>query len=128
LIREDINPTTSMSGVLIKKINNACCQGRGSFPCKAGYINELITVNVGEMIMKNMKEMISVESKRYLIFPAYVSFGTPNKAVNHLPIAVNGIKLEITRDKIKAITKLVTMFSQSIVANEIVRTPSTNVD
>lgn len=89
----------------------------------AGHINELTTVRVGEIIIKNIKEIIKVDNNRYFILPVYVVFGIPNKPVNHLPIAVNGIKLEIRRDNTKAITKLVTIFNQSIVANEMVKTP-----
>ena len=105
-------------------MNNACFQESIGFPYKAGYINEFITVNVGEIMIKKMNEIIRVDNKRYFILPVYVSLGTPNKAVNHLPIAVNGIKLEIQSDKIRAITKLVTILSQSIVANEMVKTPA----
>ena len=72
--------------------------------------------------------MMRVANKRYFIFPVYVSFGTWNSPVNHLPIAVNGIKLEISKDKTRAITKLVSMFNQSIVANEIVKTPAFKSD
>ena len=71
---------------------------------------------------------MSVERSRYFIFPVYVSFGTWNKPVNHLPIAVNGMKFEIIRDKTNAITKLVNIFNQSIVANEIVKTPESKSD
>ena len=83
-----------------------------------------MTVNVGEIIMKKMKEIISVANKRYFILWVYVSLGTWNKPVNHLPIAVNGIKFEMINERTKAITKLVNIFNQSIVTNEIVKTPA----
>ena len=78
--------------------------------------------------MKNMNEMINVDNNLYFILPVYVSLGTWNNPVNHLPIAVSGIKLDINKERIKAMTKLVNMLSQSIVANEIVNTPSLQLD
>ena len=71
---------------------------------------------------------LNVASKRYLIFPVYVSLGTWNRPVNHLPIAVNGIKLEIKSDKARAITKLVPKLAQSIVVKLIVKIPPSRSD
>ena len=76
------------------------------------------------MIIKNIKDIINVASKRYFILWVYVSFGIRNKPVNHLPIAVNGTKLEIIKDNVKAITKFVAILGQSIVTKEIVKTPA----
>ena len=75
-----------------------------------------------------MTVLLSVARSLYLTFPVYVSFGTWNKPVNHLPIAVNGIKLEIKIDKVKAITKLVAKFAQSIVLKLIVKIPLSKSD
>ena len=71
---------------------------------------------------------LKVASNLYLTFPVYVSLGTWNKPVNHLPIAVRGIKLEIKIDKVSAITKLVAKFAQSIVLKLIVNTPPSRSD
>ena len=71
---------------------------------------------------------LNVASNLYLILFVYVSFGTWNNPVNHLPIAVNGIKLEIRIDKVKAITKLVAKFAQSMVVKLIVKIPPSKSD
>ena len=71
---------------------------------------------------------LNVASKRYLTFPVYVSFGTWNNAVNHLPIAVNGIKFDMSIDKVNAITKLVAKFAQSMVVKLIVKIPPSRSD
>ena len=70
---------------------------------------------------------LNVASNLYLTFPVYVSFGTWNKPVNHLPIAVSGIKLEIIIERNKAITKLVKKFNQSIVVKLIVKIPQIGI-
>ena len=80
-------------------------------------------VKVGEIIAKKIKEVIKVANNLYFILPVYVSLGTWNNPVNHLPIAVNGTKLEMISERIKAMTKLVAILSQSIVTKEIVKTP-----
>ena len=127
-IKEETNPTNNMIGAFTKKINNACCQLSASVPLIAGKTNELRIVSVGEMIIKKMNEIIKVAKSLYLILFVYVSLGTWNKAVNHLPIAVNGMKFEIINERIRAITKLVNIFIQSIVAKEIVKTPDSKSD
>ena len=71
---------------------------------------------------------LKVASNLYLTFPVYVSLGTWNKAVNHLPIAVNGIKFEIIIDKANAITKLVAKLAQSMVVKLIVKIPPSRSD
>lgn len=72
--------------------------------------------------------LLSVARSLYLIFPVYVSFGIWNKPVNHLPIAVSGIKLEIRIDKVNAMTKLVAKLIQSIVLKFIVKIPLSKSD
>ncbi len=109
-------------------MNNACCQLNGSVPRTAGSTKALMIVKTGETMLKKINEIIRVANKRYLILFLYVSFGTPNNAVNHLPIAVNGIKFEIRSDNMRAITKLVAILSQSIVTKEIVKTPDSKSD
>ena len=89
---------------------------------------QLKIVSVGDIIPKKMMVVIKVASKRYLIFPAYVSFGTLKSAVNHLPIAVNGIKFEIISDKANAIAKLIPKLAQSIVVKLIVSIPDSIFD
>ena len=78
--------------------------------------------------MKNMNEIINVDNNLYFILFVYVWLGTWNNPVNQRPIAVYGMKLEMRSERNNAITKLVTMLSQSIVANEIVKTPSLQED
>ena len=75
-----------------------------------------------------MMVLLNVARSLYLTFPVYVSFGTWNKPVNHLPMAVNGIKFEIMMDKNNAITKLVAKFAQSIVLKLMVRIPLSKSD
>ena len=94
----------------------------------AGKTKQLSIVSVGEMMMKNINEMIRVANNLYLILFVYVSLGTWNKPVNHLPIAVNGIKFEIIKDNVKAMTKFVSIFIQSIVTKDIVNTPASKSD
>ncbi len=89
---------------------------------------QLNSVRVGEIITKKIIVVISVASNLYLTFPVYVSLGMLNNDVNHLPIAVNGIKLEITSDKARAITKLIAKFAQSIVLKLIVNIPESRFD
>ncbi len=91
-------------------------------------MTQLTKVNVGEIIKQKIIVELNVASNLYLIFPVYVSFGTWNKAVNHLPIAVNGMKFEIKIDKVNAITKLVAKFAQSIVVKLIVKIPPSRSD
>ena len=120
---EETNPTTIINGAFTTKINNDCCQLSGSCPCISGKTNELTMVKVGEIIAKKINEVIKVANNLYFILPAYVSLGTWNNPVNHLPIAVNGTKLEMISERINAMTKLVAILSQSIVTKEIVKTP-----
>ena len=75
-----------------------------------------------------MMVLLKVARSLYLTFPVYVSFGTWNKPVNHLPMAVNGIKFEIMMDKNNAITKLVAKFAQSIVLKLMVSIPLSKSD
>ena len=128
LINDETKPTINISGALTIKMNNACCQLNGSVPRTAGSTKALMIVKTGETMLKKINEIIRVANKRYLILFLYVSFGTPNNAVNHLPIAVNGIKFEIRSDNMRAITKLVAILSQSIVTKDIVKTPDSKSD
>lgn len=75
-----------------------------------------------------MNVELNVARSLYLTFPVYVSFGTWNKPVNHLPIAVSGIKFEIMIDKNKAIMKFVKKFIQSMVVKLIVKMPPSRSD
>lgn len=70
----------------------------------------------------------NVASNLYLTFPVYVWLGTLNRLANHLPMSVNGMKLEITNDKARAIAKLTLKFTQSIVLKLIVKIPESRLD
>lgn len=112
-----------MNGAFTTKLIQAFLNGGIASPLIAGTMNQFSTVNDGETITKKISEIIKVESNRYLMLFVYVSFGTLNNPVNHLPIAVNGMKLEMQSDNTKATPKLSNMLSQFKAVKVIVKTP-----
>lgn len=80
------------------------------------------------MITKKITVVISVANKRYFTLPVYVWFGTLNNAANHLPISVNGMKLEMIKERTKAIPKFTPKFTQSIVLKFMVKIPESKLD
>ena len=79
-------------------------------------------------IIKNIMVVTNVASNLYLTFPVYVWLGTLNRLANHLPMSVNGTKLEIINERVKAIAKLTEKLTQSMVLKLMVKTPESRFD